>query len=214
MKKVDFIIVGQGIAGTTVAHSIEKKGASYIIIDNYSNKSSSFAAAGVFHPFSFKRLVLSWQANTFISKAIRFYSTIEEKLNESLFSKHVLYRIFSSFGEQNSWNSKKKLSTYASFIDETNKKNKLLKKVATLGDFEFKVVDQKAGVRPTTKDRRPLIGKHPTLENMYIFNGLGSKGVMLAPFLSTQLIDSILTGSKIDPEADISRYTQKHFNYN
>ena len=93
-------------------------------------------------------------------------------------------------------------------------KNELLKKVATLGDFEFKIIDQKAGVRPTTKDRRPLIGKHPTFENMYIFNGLGSKGVMLAPFLSAQLIDSILTGSTIDPEADISRYTQKHFNYN
>ena len=77
MKKVDFIIVGQGIAGTTIAHSIEKKGASYIIVDNYSNKSSSFAAAGVFHPFSFKRLVLSWHGGcTFMVRWWCFHGAV------------------------------------------------------------------------------------------------------------------------------------------
>ena len=351
MKKVDFIIVGQGLAGTTLAHSIEKKSGSFVIIDNCTKTTSSFAAAGIFHPFSFKRLLLSWKASIFLPTAISFYNSIENKLGEKLFSNHSLYRVFSSIEEQNNWSLKQTISPYSNFMGENiskddlfnkiirpfgvgkvehagrldvtkyvnesrnyfknkgaflnsafnyenviqknnsiiyknwlassiifcegpkytqnpffnylphnpckgeiiiiesaelpnklinkgcfiyplgNKrfivgstynhrelnyncsesgKNELLKKLSSLGDFKYKIIDQKAGVRPTTKDRRPLIGEHPCLNNMYIFNGLGSKGVMMAPFLSIQLINSILNDAEIDPEANISRYADDY----
>ncbi len=59
----------------------------------------------------------------------------------------------------------------------TEKASNLLKK-------DFSVLTQKAGIRPATKNRRPIIGLHPRMPQIGIFNGLGSKGVSLAPYLA------------------------------
>jgi glycine/D-amino acid oxidase-like deaminating enzyme len=48
----------------------------------------------------------------------------------------------------------------------------------------FEVLGQEAGLRPTVPDRRPLLGPHPQFEQIIVFNGLGTKGVSLAPYLS------------------------------
>jgi len=73
------------------------------------------------------------------------------------------------------------------------------------------VVNQLAGIRPTVTDRRPLVGQHPKYKNLYVLNGFGSRGVLIAPFASLQLLNSIETGSTIHSEMDISRFTKKHF---
>ena len=49
-----------------------------------------------------------------------------------------------------------------------------------------------AGVRPTVKDRRPLVGTHSGLNSIHILNGLGTRGVMLGPYLANQLFQQIL----------------------
>lgn len=69
----------------------------------------------------------------------------------------------------------------------------------------FRVTGQYAGIRPAVRDRRPLIGWHPAYAQVGIFNGLGSKGVMMAPYLAKNFADT-LTGGKLEPEADINRY--------
>ena len=73
MFNVDFIIFGQGLAGTSLAHSLDFKNKSYVIIDNCSTETSSFAAAGIYHPISFKRLLLAWKSNLLIPFAENFY---------------------------------------------------------------------------------------------------------------------------------------------
>lgn len=73
------------------------------------------------------------------------------------------------------------------------------------------MVDQLAGIRPTVTDRRPLVGQHPKFSNLYILNGFGSRGVMIAPFASEQLLNSIEKGDEIHPNMNISRFTKKHF---
>ena len=351
-RKVDFIIVGQGLAGTTFAHTIEQTNSSYLIIDNCDKHTSSFAAAGIFHPFSFKRLLLSWKSDIFIPFAFQFYQSIEKALDTTLLSKQPMYRIFSSVEEQNNWHAKQSILPYSKFIHQQepvirsvgklkspfgigkvgacgrldvskyihksrnyfssketllksnfdykklvqcknefnyenttasrivfcegpkftenpyfnylphnackgeiiliesrkfpeelinkgcfvfplgeNKfiigstynhkeinhkcsedgKTELIKKFSAIGDFDYTIVGQKAGVRPTTKDRRPLMGEHPELKNMFILNGFGSKGVMMAPYLSNQLNNHIQKNVNIFPEANIARYSKKHF---
>jgi glycine/D-amino acid oxidase-like deaminating enzyme len=82
-------------------------------------------------------------------------------------------------------------------------------------NFEFKdweVVEQKAGIRPTVSDRRPLTGVHPEYNNVYIFNGLGTKGVLIAPWMSKLMTDYLLEGKNLPKESDIHRYIKKHFN--
>ncbi|MCH2223138.1 MAG: FAD-binding oxidoreductase [Crocinitomicaceae bacterium] len=82
----------------------------------------------------------------------------------------------------------------------------ILEKVSYLHDGPVKVVSQSAGIRPTTKDRRPLIGTHPEHPNYHIFNGLGTKGYMLAPLLSLEFTNFLLDGKQLDAEVSITRF--------
>lgn len=70
----------------------------------------------------------------------------------------------------------------------------------------FEVTGQQAGVRPATKDRRPFLGKHPKHSSVYVFNGLGTKGVSLAPYFAKQLVRNILYDEVINREANIERF--------
>lgn len=70
----------------------------------------------------------------------------------------------------------------------------------------FILTGQQAGVRPATKDRRPFLGKHPQYDPLWIFNGLGTKGVSLAPWFAKQLVRNMLHGELIHPEANIERF--------
>jgi glycine/D-amino acid oxidase-like deaminating enzyme len=85
-------------------------------------------------------------------------------------------------------------------------REELLRKFRKWVDLPVEVVDQRAGVRPTVVDRRPLIGRHPVAEKLYIFNGLGTKGVMIAPFMARQFCDFLAGTGSIHPEADINRF--------
>jgi len=76
----------------------------------------------------------------------------------------------------------------------------------------YEVIDQQAGVRPTVADRRPYLGSHPTHKQLFIFNGLGTKGVMLAPYFSNHLVQHILEGKDLLPEVDIKRHMKRFLN--
>ncbi len=71
---------------------------------------------------------------------------------------------------------------------------------------KYQIVDHKAAIRPTVKDRRPLLGKHPVHHNLFIFNGLGTKGASLAPALSEKMSDFLLNKKTLWEEIDIKRY--------
>jgi glycine oxidase len=50
-----------------------------------------------------------------------------------------------------------------------------------------------------------VIGTHPLSKRIAIFNGLGSKGALQAPFASRQLIDNLEKSLPIHPEFDVCR---------
>ncbi|WP_053990101.1 FAD-binding oxidoreductase [Mangrovimonas sp. TPBH4] len=96
--------------------------------------------------------------------------------------------------------------------DKTNQpsqagREELVAKVKELINCEFTVIDQEAGIRPTVKDRRPLVGAHPEHSNMYVLNGLGTRGVMIAPYVAEQLYGSIENNKALNPEIDIKRFS-------
>jgi glycine/D-amino acid oxidase-like deaminating enzyme len=86
----------------------------------------------------------------------------------------------------------------------------LLGKLRNIISIHPDVVSQKAGIRPTMHDRKPVIGLLPDNPQIGIFNGLGSKGVLLGPYFAKQFA-SFLTGNStyIHPEADINRYFRR-----
>lgn len=87
-------------------------------------------------------------------------------------------------------------------------KKKLLESYEQLlpGAPKAELFEHKAGVRPATLDARPFIGKHPEHPRVMLFNGLGSKGCLLAPFFSKHFSKVILGKEALMPEVDINRY--------
>ncbi len=70
----------------------------------------------------------------------------------------------------------------------------------------FEVVEHLAAVRPVAKDRRPVIGWSENAPKIGIFNGLGSKGALLAPYWAAHFAQNILEGTPIDPEVAVNRF--------
>lgn len=89
--------------------------------------------------------------------------------------------------------------------------NDLLAKAEKALTVKFEVLEAKAAIRPTVIDRRPAIGIHPEHKNLFLFNGMGTKGVMIAPYFAKQLIEFIYEGKEINPEANLNRFLRKHY---
>ncbi|WP_350286212.1 FAD-dependent oxidoreductase [uncultured Croceitalea sp.] len=111
-----------------------------------------------------------------------------------------LYRVGATY----KWKDKTNIPTEAS-------KEELLTKLRTFLKVDFEIVDHVAGVRPTVADRRPLLGRHPEHKNVYVLNGLGSRGVLIAPYVSEQLFKYIEQGTSLDKEIDIERFNKKYY---
>lgn len=89
-------------------------------------------------------------------------------------------------------------------------KKNLLENLSHITDESVSVLHQEAGIRPTTKDRRPMVGTHKTVKTYHILNGLGAKGYMLAPLISKEFVDYLMKGVELDPKINISRYYRKN----
>jgi glycine oxidase len=119
-------------------------------------------------------------------------------LNSSLYLVPLgndLYKIGATY----EWDDKSQLPTEKG-------KQELLEKLKEIITCEFEVVDHLAGVRPTVRDRNPLLGTHPKHNTIHILNGLGTRGVMLAPFLAQKLFYFIENGIVLPKEMDCNRY--------
>jgi len=101
-------------------------------------------------------------------------------------------------------------STY-NWMDKTNAvtdeaKEQLLKKLKPLINCAFTVVGQSAGIRPTVSNRRPIIGSHPEYKNIHIINGLGTRGVLIGPYVAEILYNAIENNGTIAEEINYSRF--------
>ena len=85
-------------------------------------------------------------------------------------------------------------------------REELIRKLDMILKTPYQIVGQVAGIRPTTKDRRPLVGVHPIHQNMYILNGLGSRGILIGPTIADQLYQFIENDIPLPMEMDIKRF--------
>ena len=82
----------------------------------------------------------------------------------------------------------------------------LEEQIRKLIDVPYEIIDREWGIRPTTKDRRPILGRSNQNERDVFFNGLGSRGVLMAPLLASELADHLLDGMGLRPDVDIARF--------
>lgn len=344
---VDFLIVGQGVAGSVLAWTLDQRGCTVLLVDTPTLPSASAVAAGLVNPLTGRKLVRTWKADELFPFLHQFYSGIEQQLGVTFFHPKNIYRPFRSVSEQTDYlaltadpDTQQYVSksvddqayspfinnplgglevTQAGWVDLTEfvrivkgyfvRKNQFFEervsvndltikdrsvewkgveidkvifcdgvqarenplfdwlpynpvkgqiltaivddysiknivnqgvfilpvrpglirigatyswhdldwqttedgrsfletKVAAILKTPYQIVNQQAGIRPSTKDRRPIIGLHPTKPAVGIFGGLGTKGVSLAPYLAEQFARYLLDGEDLEPEANISR---------
>ncbi|MGB0175895.1 MAG: NAD(P)/FAD-dependent oxidoreductase [Owenweeksia sp.] len=83
-------------------------------------------------------------------------------------------------------------------------RKKIEKEFRKIFSGNYSVVDHYAGVRPNIRDRKPIIGQW---QGIHIFNGLGSRGVLLAPQLANLYLDFLIDGKSLPDAYDINRFT-------
>ncbi len=349
-KKVDFLIVGQGLAGTCLAWHLIEKGASIAFVDPNFKNASSKVAAGLWHGLTFRRLGKTWLADDGIPYLYEHYQSLEKKLNVRLISDQKVTRIFRTTQQEKDWEKARDENRLSPFLRESksnveleddlfetphgadeiefsgrlnlseyleaskiyfksnypyfeegfrweqwNQENlrykdltcvkivfaeghmvknnplfsylpvgqtkgevlkinaetklnyilnsgvflltdengdwlcgsnfewnaksyeptsaardEILSKLKLYYKGELKVLQQVAGIRPTSPDRRPILGEHPKQKKHFVFNGLGTKGVLIAPLVSKIYSDYLLTGIKIPDEMHVRRFEKFH----
>jgi len=344
---VDFLIAGQGLAGSLLAWQLLNKGRQVLVVDPCADSTSSRIAAGLIHPVTGRRIVKTWRAEEFIPFAIKTYREIEDHLGETFFEEYPVFEIFHDIKHRNDWlgrsadegmvgyyggecgpdsapegviapyggcwilkggwlntprfldalrnqlkhrhsflqdqiNSKEITFTEkgidwknihaSTFIDCTgytfmksrhevqalfnpckgellkirmkgfpsdivihgninliplggwtylagstydfnnldcertpSAMNKLKEAITKMASPAFEILEHHAAIRPSTADRRPLIGTVPGTPGHYVFNGLGSKGVMLAPWMAAHLAKHLVGDSPLDREFSLLR---------
>ncbi|MCB0495125.1 MAG: FAD-binding oxidoreductase [Cyclobacteriaceae bacterium] len=345
-QEYDYIIVGQGLAGSCLALQLARRGKSFLVYSDPKGKSASRVAGGLINPVTGRKMVLTWRANELFPYLHKFYREAEKTLNSKFFFEMPIYRPFVSIEEQNEWQGKSTEEHFAPFLkkifskeeaenivedpfggllldksgyldteaflegvqkwllagghlveqkfalDSINlneeavvyrsvKANRIifcdgvkgsenpyfkeikyrpvkgevlkveikeqLNKIYNRGVFvmprnglntvgsnydhndlsweptekgmeeiesklkallkvPYVVKEHKAGVRPSVADRRPVLGPSKLDERLVAFNGLGTKGVSLAPFFSEQLANWLCDGIEPDKEVRIERF--------
>ena len=110
-----------------------------------------------------------------------------------------LYKVGATFN----WSDKTNTPT-----EEARKE--LEDKLKTVITCDYSIVEHEAGVRPTTGDRRPLVGVHKDNRRLAVLNGLGTRGVMIAPLMAKKLYQYLENNKALDHEINIERFKQKN----
>lgn len=107
-RVVDVILIGQGIAGTTLAWRMLDAGLSILILDREENVTSSRIAAGLMTPITGKRLALTQDWKRYWTEAVEFYRNVENRTKTSFFEEKQMLRLFQSVEERELFETKEK----------------------------------------------------------------------------------------------------------
>lgn len=129
------------------------------------------------------------------------FLNIDVIINTSIFILPLGNDLF-KVGATYNWKDKTDLPTEEGRIE-------LVDRIREIISCDFEIIEHYAGVRPTVRDRRPLVGTHSVHTRIHILNGLGTRGVMLGPAMAKVLFDHIENDVPLDKEIDIKRFTNK-----
>lgn len=99
----DYIIIGQGIAGTLVAHFLLQQQKDILVIDNCHHQASSMVAAGLINPITGRNFVKSWRVDELIPFAIKTYQDLEQKFKLDILASKQVAMLFNSIKTENDW---------------------------------------------------------------------------------------------------------------
>ena len=124
MRKVNYIIVGQGLAGTLLSWFLIKNKKSFVMVDEKKVSSASGVSAGIIHPITGRRIVKTWMVGKLLPFAQDAYSELESFIGKKLFYPLPVIELLSSPKEYNDWMARSGDKELFSYIDINNYGNK------------------------------------------------------------------------------------------
>lgn len=121
--EVDFLLIGQGLAGTILSHRLLTAGKKVCIIDNAKANRSSRIAAGLYNPITGKKLVKTWNADKLFPEIAPLYKDLEKLLDINFLHPTPIYRPFLSVEEQNEWMGYSGEENFEEYIQEIRSKS-------------------------------------------------------------------------------------------
>ena len=113
----DYIIIGQGIAGTVLSETLIARGKKVLVIDDDSKDNATKVAAGICNPITGRHLSKTWMADEIFPFLKLFYSNLENKLGIKFFFEKAIYRPFKSIEEQNQWFGRSMADEWKDFLN-------------------------------------------------------------------------------------------------
>ena len=166
MNEIDYIIVGQGIAGSILAYLLRKNGQKVVIFDPNTEGvlTSSKIAAGVINPITGRRFVKSWRIDALLPAAKRVYQELETELSIPIWHDRPILRTLRDIEEENNFLLRRTYPDYANYCGETTT-------TPQVSDAVF----------------APLA--HPFFNKFYAFGETKNGAQVNVPFLITHLRD-------------------------
>ena len=103
---VDFLIIGQGLAGSTLAVELLKRRRSILVVDRQDGTGSTRIAAGLITPLTGKGMNPAWRQQYYLPKALEFYHALEQESGRKLYHPTPVVRVFASERERKKWRNK------------------------------------------------------------------------------------------------------------
>jgi glycine/D-amino acid oxidase-like deaminating enzyme len=148
----------------------------------------------------FKTLPLDGtKGELFVIKAPKL--NLDVIINTSVFILPIGNNLF-KVGATYNWEDKTNIPT-------EDGKQELITRIKEIINCDFEIVSHLAGIRPTVKDRKPLIGTHSEHKSLHILNGLGTRGVMIGPAMAKALFEFIEYEKPIEATININRFIKK-----
>jgi len=135
----DFLIIGQGLAGSLLAWRLISHGKKVLVIDSCLKQTSSRTAAGLINPVTGKRLVKPTHIENYLNSARTLYNDLGSFFNHKVFFEKPQLKLFRSEEDKLQWQKRKKDLSYHPFLGEQIKvEDTPFLPTNSLGGFEQK----------------------------------------------------------------------------
>ncbi len=124
-RNVDFLVVGQGLAGSLLSYHLLEQGCTVRVINTqHARPSASRAAAGLYNPITGRKLVKTWRADDLFPSLESCYAELQRRLDARFFYPTPIYRPLASAEDQNAWAVQSGDSAYTTFVQQIHLKSR------------------------------------------------------------------------------------------
>ncbi|HTD15543.1 MAG TPA: FAD-dependent oxidoreductase [Chthoniobacterales bacterium] len=169
MRTVDYLIVGQGLAGSVFAALLLERSRSFVVVDDDHRTAASKAAGGIINPITGKRLNRPSLIGELLQDAFSTYPMIERLLGAPLFTRRNVLRLFTDDVEQRRWEARRQNPQYEQYVSP-NSPDVPANLASTYGAFEITVAGQLDIRQFITAFRSLLKAQNRLLEEPFLYD--------------------------------------------